>query len=189
MKKIMIIGTVAVLILGIGLFIFQKKNTPEGTQVTSDTTEQSVSYNPVADTATPEQQALRNQVKEKIQNNTIETSYSSTPGAVLVDKYPPEVSPAKNPDYDTLFYPETNTFDMMLYAFPLEETRKRAGKYLAETLGVSEQELCQLKIFVGVSPSTSSSLAGKNLGLSSCPGNTDLSVYTENIDGSSNIQE
>jgi hypothetical protein len=191
MKKIIIIlGCVILLAVSTFFFMLKKNQTPQAEDPqTSTEIEQSSVYNPSVSTFTPEQEALQNQVKEKIQNNAIQTEYSPTPGSVLVDKYPKEVSEAKNPDYDTLFYPETNTFDIMLYTFPLEETRQRAGKYLAERIGVPESSLCQFRIIVGVSPSTSSFLSGKNLGLSGCPGSVDLSSYTENIDGMSNLQE
>ena len=193
MKKIIIISSIVLLLIGAATFVvLQSRVSPldENSQLVEDVKiEQSTVYNPSTSTYTPEQEALQVQVKEKIQNNVIQTEYSPTPGSLILDRYPKEVADAKNPDYDTLFYPESNTFDIMLFTFPLEETRKRAGKYLAEKIGVSESDLCQFKIIVNVSPSTSSFLSGKNLGLSGCAGSVDLSEYTENIDGMSNLEE
>lgn len=132
---------------------------------------------------------FQNKIKQDIQAGTIpSTPYFSTESQII-DAYPEGLGASQIPYYQTLYNAETNEFEIFLFEFPLADTRKRAETYFLQKLGINEQQACMLRVWVGVTPFASESLAWKNLGLSFCPGATDLSPYTENTDGISNIEQ
>lgn len=137
----------------------------------------------------PEAINLQNKIQEDIKNGTVPVKPSVLPTAKVVDTYPPGLSISQVPDYQTVYIPETNEFHILLFLFPLADTRVRAQQYFLQKLGVTEQEACMLQVVVAVTPDVSESLAGKNLGLSFCPESTDLSSYTENTDGTNAVNQ
>lgn len=65
-------------------------------------------------------------------------------------------------------------FTIALQQEPLGETRVAAENFLLSTLGVTQDQLCHLKYYLGTDVHTNSYYAGKNLGFSFCPGATVL---------------
>lgn len=57
---------------------------------------------------------------------------------------------------------------------PLAVTRREAEEYIRSLLGVSDEQLCKLQIFIGTADVVNPFYAGKNLGLSFCPGSVSL---------------
>jgi hypothetical protein len=65
-------------------------------------------------------------------------------------------------------------FTIALQTEPLGEVRRRAETYLLDSLGISKNQLCSLKYYLGTDSYTNSLYAGQNLGFSFCPGATQL---------------
>lgn len=65
-------------------------------------------------------------------------------------------------------------FTIALEQEPLGQTRMAAENFLLAALGVSQNQLCSLKYYIGTDVHTNSLYAGKNLGFSFCPGATKL---------------
>lgn len=65
-------------------------------------------------------------------------------------------------------------FTIALQQEPLGQTRLAAENFLLGTLGVTQDQLCHLKYYLGTDVHTNSYYAGKNLGFSFCPGATVL---------------
>lgn len=61
-------------------------------------------------------------------------------------------------------------FTIALEREPLGATRIAAENFLMQSLGVSQQQMCNLQYYIGTDVKTSSLYAGKHLGFSFCPG-------------------
>ncbi len=85
-----------------------------------------------------------------------------------------QVAGAADATFQILYFPEDNGFIITLNAEPLGETRRAAEAALRLRLGLSNAELCKMRADVGAPFSVSSMYAGTNLGLSFCPGSTQL---------------
>ena len=66
------------------------------------------------------------------------------------------------------------SFDVLLLAEPLRETRAKAEQYLALKLELTPAQLCSLNISVGTINAINGFYAGEELGLSVCPGAVQL---------------
>jgi hypothetical protein len=74
-----------------------------------------------------------------------------------------------------IFYDSTEQFfTIALLTEPLGQSRKDAQSFLQNDLGLTEQQLCNLKYFVGTTYFVNESYAGNNLGFSFCSGATEL---------------
>jgi hypothetical protein len=74
-----------------------------------------------------------------------------------------------------IFYNSTEqSFIIDLSEEPIGQTRLDMEQSLAATLGLTEQQMCSLNYYVGVTRYVNSQFAGKNLGFSFCPGATVL---------------
>ncbi len=76
--------------------------------------------------------------------------------------------------YSMTYFVEDNSFAIDISGKPLAAYREKASNYLLNTLQISEEEACQLHVYVGVSHATDPQRSGKNLGLSFCPGGVEL---------------
>ena len=72
------------------------------------------------------------------------------------------------------FNDRNDSFSIGIEALPLNENRTAVSEAFRIMLGVSEKELCLMNIYVGVPYGLSPEMAGKNLGLSFCPGAVSL---------------
>jgi hypothetical protein len=79
-----------------------------------------------------------------------------------------------NKDYNILYYPAQNSFNIGIATEPLGPVRLEAEQYLMNALGISEQQMCELNYYVGTTVYVNPQYAGKNLGFSFCPGATAL---------------
>ena len=76
--------------------------------------------------------------------------------------------------FGVVFNENNGSFAIGLEKEPLAAARSAAEEYLRTTLGVSDAELCNMNIYVGTTYRINQFYAGKNLGLSFCPGSTPL---------------
>lgn len=81
-----------------------------------------------------------------------------------------QVSGDAESSFQILYFPRDSGFIVALNAEPLGETRLAAERALREALRLSDNELCKMRADVGTDYSVSRTYAGKNLGLSFCPG-------------------
>jgi len=72
--------------------------------------------------------------------------------------------------FDIIFNEANASFAIGLTKEPVSQARYEAERYLMQSLGLSEDEMCALNIFVGVPFAVNEFLAGKNLGVSFCKG-------------------
>lgn len=75
----------------------------------------------------------------------------------------------QTPDFEMSFYPDDQGFIISLLNPDLEKARAEAEKSFLETLGISKEQACLLKISLGVTADINEKAAGKNYGLSFCP--------------------
>lgn len=83
---------------------------------------------------------------------------------------------AENPEYHIQYVQDNNQFLIALLATSTQQarqTREDAEEALLKTLGITN-DACKLDVSVGVPPSYSPELAGKNYRLSFCPGSLAL---------------
>lgn len=78
------------------------------------------------------------------------------------------------PPFGVVFNERDASFAVGLESEPLADARLKAEAYLRSTLQVSDEQLCELSIFVAVPSRVNQFYSGKNLGLSFCPGATVL---------------
>lgn len=81
-----------------------------------------------------------------------------------------QVAGASDSTFQIVYFPEDSGFIVTLNAEPLGEARRAAEDALRARLGLSDTELCKLRADVGTTYSVNATYAGKNLGLSFCPG-------------------
>ncbi len=79
-------------------------------------------------------------------------------------------SGASSTDFNVVYSTQNQSFIISLLQEPLGSSREEAQQFLMNTLGISEQSMCNLKYFVLTAVSVNSALAGENLGFSFCPG-------------------
>ena len=75
----------------------------------------------------------------------------------------------QTPDFEMSFYPDDQGFIISLLNPDLQKARNEAEKAFLETLGISKEQACLLKISLGVTADISEKAAGQNYGLSFCP--------------------
>lgn len=80
----------------------------------------------------------------------------------------------QNVGFSVAYFKEDNSFAIAISGKPTDEYRKRASEYLVESLQISKEDACRLKVYVGVTFDDNPNLSGKNLGLSFCPGSVQL---------------
>lgn len=81
-----------------------------------------------------------------------------------------QVAGAADSSFQIVYFPQDSGFIVTLNKEPLGEARRAAEDALRARLGLSNEDLCKLRADVGTTYSVSSAYAGKNLGLSFCPG-------------------
>ena len=75
----------------------------------------------------------------------------------------------QTPDFEMSFYPDDQGFIISLLNPDLQKARNEAEKAFLETLGISKEQTCLLKISLGVTADINEKAAGQNYGLSFCP--------------------
>jgi hypothetical protein len=77
-------------------------------------------------------------------------------------------------DFNIYYNSGPQSFTIAFNKEPIGEVRLAMERFLLTTLGLTEQQLCNLNYFVGVPIDINQQYAGKNLGFSFCPGATIL---------------
>ncbi len=78
-------------------------------------------------------------------------------------------SPSKTP-YSIFYVEADKTFHITLLQEPLRSVRAQAEQTLLKKLSVTEQQACSLVVYVGTPGQVNEYYAGKEIGLSFCPG-------------------
>lgn len=68
----------------------------------------------------------------------------------------------------------TQFFTIALDEEPIGQNRRDAEQFLMKSLGLNEDQMCNLNYYLGTDEATNDQFAGKNLGFSFCPGATQL---------------
>lgn len=85
-----------------------------------------------------------------------------------------ESASAASPEYVIGYIEKTDFFNIGLFREPIAESRRSAEQFLMASLGVAEEQMCQLDYTVSVPHWVNEFYAGKNLKFSFCPGAVQL---------------
>ena len=77
-------------------------------------------------------------------------------------------------NFSVYYNSEQQSFIITLTEEPIGQARLGMEKFMLKTLGITEQQMCNLNYIVGVTKYVNSQYVGKNLGFSFCPGATKL---------------
>ena len=83
---------------------------------------------------------------------------------------PQKCQAAPSNDFSIYYNSGPQSFTIALTAEPIGQSRLDMEQFLLATLGVTQQQLCNLNYFVGVTRYVNAQFTAKNLGFSSCPG-------------------
>jgi hypothetical protein len=78
------------------------------------------------------------------------------------------------PPYVIEYIGSTQYFSIALLQEPIGQSRQEMEQYLMTHLGITQNQMCQLKYMVSVPASVDPTYAGTGLGFSFCPGATQL---------------
>ena len=187
MKWYLIIGTVIIVIVAVLFFLFsgapQNESPASATPGFPITNSVEISGSFGTSTATlsfPTPSGAIVTVKDFVHNGET-VSDVENPGAYvlagsvgycLVDGKCPSGNPTT--DFSVSYNENTHFFNIILLKEPLGATRLEAEQFLANRLGITGQEVCNLKYFVGTPYWVNETYDSKNLGFSFCPGATVL---------------
>lgn len=93
-------------------------------------------------------------------------------GYCLSDPQKCQAGSAKN--FNIFYNNAEQSFTIDLSEEPIGQARLDMEQFMLATLGITEQQMCSLNYYVGVTRYVSEQFAGKNLGFSFCPGATPL---------------
>lgn len=167
MKKIIIITLVLIVSSIVILFFFSQKDN-ESKKVSQIVTDFNI------DTKTDINPSA-GKISITGQNNQIIEVRNFKDDVDVTNWYDPQVfliADGKNQDSDLfqIFYYDADTsIGVSLLSQPLGDIRLVAEKQLKERLGLSENEICKMKINVSTPSFVSEQYSGQNLGLSFCP--------------------
>ncbi|MBI3572041.1 hypothetical protein HY091_00700 [Candidatus Kaiserbacteria bacterium] len=194
MTRYLLIGALAIIVVGGALYLFSGTNKNAGTTTNSSpglpaagSTGQSSSGSatgpgtPASTLILPERDTSTSITTNDFIHNgtTIEDPenkgdyyLAGSLGYCLKDGTCPSGAPSN--DYHIVYFSKDQSFTIALIKESIGTARLAAEQFLLATLGVSENDLCNLKYYVGTDIYTNSLYAGKNLGFSFCPGATAL---------------
>ncbi len=78
------------------------------------------------------------------------------------------------PGFSIRYSPNSSTFNISILREPIGEKRREAEGVLRNLLGIADSDMCRLNMSVYVFGEVSDTYAGRNLGLSFCPGSVPL---------------
>jgi len=93
-------------------------------------------------------------------------------GYCLNDPQKCQAGSAKN--FNIYYNSAPQSFTIALTDEPIGQARLDMEQYLLTALGITQEQMCDLNYYVGVTVYVNSQFTGKNLGFSSCPGATVL---------------
>lgn len=83
---------------------------------------------------------------------------------------PAKCQAATTTDFTVYYNSGPQSFTIALTQEPIGQARLDMEQFLLSTLGLTEQQLCSLNYYVGVTRYVNAQFTGKNLGFSFCPG-------------------
>jgi hypothetical protein len=87
---------------------------------------------------------------------------------------PQQCQAASSTNFSVYYNAVPQSFTIGLTAEPIGEARLDMEQFMLKTLGISQQQMCNLRYLVGVTRYVNPQYTGKNLGFSFCPGATVL---------------
>jgi hypothetical protein len=85
-----------------------------------------------------------------------------------------EIAGSGGAGFQVAYFPDQSYFDIAILAEPLGQNRFVAEEALRSRLGLSQTQMCSLNVKVFVLGEANETFAGRDLGLSYCPGATVL---------------
>lgn len=174
MKKILII-ILLLLLIGFAVFmVLSSKDTPRVDDVYFDSSDL-----PVGTVPSDQSQPYAGRITIATASGPIEINdvrALPTTREISTNRYALSESPEEEyfPKYNIVYAEESSSFSISLNKEPVSETRLQVEAYLKNILGISETQMCDLKIFMGVPNDVNPVLSGQNLGFSFCPGSVQL---------------
>lgn len=166
MKKIIILLAIIVLLSGAVFTFFLLRKTNQSPEVENKDipteVSQSTTYTSTINEETYKQVSYPDPVSL---SQTVPDSYGNTIFAEDTNWYSIE------------YFTADKTFNVTLLNTDLLEARAQAQNKLLEKLNITKEDLCKIKVYVGVPFSYNEELAGQSLGVSFCPGSVDLAPY------------
>lgn len=89
--------------------------------------------------------------------------------SVQVDPQRKDALVKRTQDYDIVYFAKDQSFLITLSRQPVKEARNQAELDLLETLGISKDEACKLKVSLKIPFDIDNNLAGKDFHLRFCP--------------------
>jgi hypothetical protein len=87
---------------------------------------------------------------------------------------PQQCQAAPSTNFNVYYNSGPQSFTITLTKEPIGQARFAMEQFMLRTLGITEQQMCNLNYLVGVTIYVNSQYTGKNLGFSFCPGATVL---------------
>jgi hypothetical protein len=154
-EKIRIVGValaVILLILTAYIYIMKKKNNSNAPQENTQFT-------------VPEKGADKFTIKTSKGDVDVQNIYKNSLG----DLSQSGVAFEDNDEYYIAYYPEDQGFIIALESPNIQNARTDAEKDFLDTLGITQEQACKLKVSLTVPMSVNAKAAGGNYGLSFCP--------------------
>lgn len=176
MKRIFFIGSLVIIAVGIGAyFLVPPSNSPNpssGNQGTGSTASFGSSTG-TASSTNPGNSSSGNVLELQLRDGSQIaipdfTKENQPPTANAESGY--QVAGSNTSDFQILFYPQNSGILISLLAEPLGAVRLAAEDALRAKLGLSDSQLCRLTVDVMTPGDVNFTYAGRNLGLSFCPG-------------------
>lgn len=182
MNKTILIGAVAIIVIGLGVFLFQSFGS-----TTTQMTVNNPATLPVAVTSNG-QFTIATTTPGSVASGSIQTTDFINDPAMVKDPinlgyyylgyHMPEgiadPTATTNPPYIISYISATNYFNISLLQEPIGPVRIEAEQYLMTHLGITQNQMCRLDYMVSVPDRVNSQYSGINLGFSFCPGATVL---------------
>ncbi len=87
---------------------------------------------------------------------------------------PADCKAGSTTDYNIIYDSISQSFTIALLAEPIGHTRLEVERFLIQTLGITQDQMCKFDYYVGTTYLINSFYSSKNLGFSFCPGATKL---------------
>ncbi len=172
MKKLLPVIIVILILLLLGAIFVQLKSRnapPEGEEIINVTLSPIEYFGGVVPLVPEETPRV---ISEKDNSFVSTTDFRRLPKVVSVGEGFYSLNGADstvNLPYSILYSESDGSFTIALEAIPLAAARERVSNDLLRILDITENEACELNVYVGVTYYTDKALSGKNLGLSFCP--------------------
>lgn len=103
--------------------------------------------------------------------STLQNSVEVSTGQYKIDPY--DVYDY-DPEFDIVYFESNDSFAISLRREPLSENRRQVEAYLQQQLGITQAEMCELRVYIGTSFDVNPEYSGQDFGFSFCPGSVQL---------------